>query len=527
MSAALDRRLSALAEAVELAAGRLEPGAVDTARAVVARAGRRLGLGVEETVVALAGPTGAGKSTLFNAIAGDELVTAGRRRPTTATATAAVWGDGAGPLLDWLEVPRRHRVSGAGLDGLVLLDLPDFDSVESAHRVEVDRVLELADLVVWIVDPQKYADASLHERYLRPLASHRGTMLVVLNQADLLDAEALSACRADMTRLLREDGLDGVPMLAASARTGDGLADLREALAKRVAAREAAVARLGADVERVAGELAAGCRGKAAGVARADRARLLAALEEAAGVPAVVSAVERAHRRRGALATGWPVIRWARRLRPDPLRRLHLAGRGDESQRTSLPGATGVQRAEVSAASRALAARAAEGLPDPWPALVRGAATGAEEELGDRLDRAVAGTPLPDRRPRWWSVFGVLQRALAAAAAVGALWLVALAVLGYLQLQDAVPTPDLAGFPVPTVLLLGGLLLGLLLGGLTRWANGIGARRRGRGAARRLRDGVSDVAEVGILAPVAAELEAFRALCSALAEARGERQRRQ
>jgi predicted GTPase len=481
---------------------------------------------VEETVVALAGPTGAGKSTLFNAVAGDELVTAGRRRPTTATATAAVWGDGAGPLLDWLEVPRRHRVSGDGLDGLVLLDLPDFDSVESAHRVEVDRVLELADLVVWIVDPQKYADASLHERYLRPLAGHRETMLVVLNQADLLDADALKACRADMTRLLREDGLDGVTMLAASARTGDGLTELLSALAKRVAAHEAAVARLGADVERAAAALDGACDGKAAGVAKADRGRLLAALEEAAGVPAVVSAVERAHRRRGVLATGWPLLRWARRLRPDPLRRLHLSGRGEEAQRTSLPGATGVQRAEVSAASRALAARAAEGLPDPWPGLVRGAATRDEDGLAERLDRAVAGTPLPDRRPRWWTVFGVLQRMLAVVAAVGALWLVALAGLGWLQLGDAVPTPDLEGFPVPTVLLLGGLLVGLLVGGLTRWANGIGARRRGRVAARRLRERVSGVAEEGILAPVAAELDAFGALCGAVAVARGERQRR-
>jgi hypothetical protein len=142
------------------------------------------------------------------------------------------------------------------------------------------------------------------------------------------------------------------------------------------------------------------------------------------------------------------------------------------------------------------------------------------------LDRAVAGTPLPDRRPRWWAVFGVLQRVLAVVAAVGALWLVGLAALGWLQLSDAVPTPDLEGFPVPTVLLLGGLLLGLLLGGVTRWANGIGARRRGRVAARRLRDRVSGVAEDGILAPVAAELDAHGALCGALAVARGERQRR-
>ena len=519
MSDGLDQRLAALADAVELADGRLEPEPVAAARAVVARAGRRLGLGVEETVVALAGPTGAGKSSLFNAVAGGELVTAGRRRPTTATATAAVWGDGAGPLLDWLEVPRRHRLSPDGLGGLVLLDLPDFDSVEAAHRLEVDRVLELADLVVWIVDPQKYADASLHDQYLRPLVGYRETMLVVLNQADLLDADALAACRRDLGRLLQEDGLGGVPVLAASAVAGDGTNQLREALAERVAAREAAVARLRADVETAARGLAASCGGTAKGVAKGDRTQLLAALEEAAGVPAVVRAVERAHRRQGSLATGWPLVRWARRLRPDPLRRLHLPERPDAAQRTSLPGATGVQRAEVSAAMRSLAARASEGLAEPWPALVRRAATGAEDALPERLDRAVAGTELPRRTPRWWSAFGLLQRALAVAAAVGALWLLALAALGYLQLQDAVPTPDLAGFPLPTVLLLGGLLLGGLLAGLTRWANGIGARRRGRRAAKALRENVEAVARDESLAPVRDELAAHDALCAALAAA--------
>ena len=66
----------------------------------------------------------------------------------------------------------------------MLLDLPDFDSVEAAHRVEVDRLVAVVDLLVWVVDPQKYADGSLHEHYLRPLAPHREPMLVVLNQAD-------------------------------------------------------------------------------------------------------------------------------------------------------------------------------------------------------------------------------------------------------------------------------------------------------------------------------------------------------
>jgi hypothetical protein len=517
----LDRRLTALAEATELADGRLDPEWVSAARGVVARAGKRLGLGVEATVVALAGPTGAGKSSLFNALAGAELVAAGRRRPTTGAATAALWGDSAGPLLDWLEVPRRHRLAGDGLGGLVLLDLPDFDSVEAAHRIESDRVLELADLMVWIVDPQKYADASLHEHYLRPLAGYRDTMLVVLNQADLLDSDVLATCRRDLERLLREDGLDGVPLLAASAVAADGVAALRAALADRVAAREAAVARLRADVDAAAAGLAAACGGRAHGVAKADRTRLLAALEEAAGVPAVVRAVERSHRREGSLATGWPLVRWARRLRPDPLRRLHLGDRADAAQRTSLPGATGVQRAEVSAASRALAARASDGLAEPWPALVRRAATRSEDELPDRLDRAVAGTELPRGRPRWWSAFGLVQRALVAVAAVGVLWLAALAGLGYLQLEDAVPTPDVEGLPLPTLLLAGGLLAGLLLAAITRWLNGIAARRRGRRAAKALRSRVEAVANEGILAPVGAELAAHDQLCAAVETARG------
>ena len=193
----LDARLAALAEAAELARGRLDDERVEAAEAVVARAGRRLGLGVEATVVALAGPTGAGKSTLFNALAGAELAPASHRRPTTSAPTAAVWGDVGDELLDWLEVARRHRLGGEP-DGLVLLDLPDFDSVELSHRVEVERVIALADLMVWVVDPQKYADGVLHEHYLRPFAEYRDVMVVVLNQADRLDAAGRAACVADL-----------------------------------------------------------------------------------------------------------------------------------------------------------------------------------------------------------------------------------------------------------------------------------------------------------------------------------------
>ena len=64
------------------------------------RAGERLGHGVEHTVVALAGATGSGKSSLFNALAGADLSTVGVRRPTTSVTSACAWGEDASALLD-------------------------------------------------------------------------------------------------------------------------------------------------------------------------------------------------------------------------------------------------------------------------------------------------------------------------------------------------------------------------------------------------------------------------------------------
>ena len=523
MSGALDARLAALGEATTLAEGRLDSAVVADAKAVTAKAGARLGLGLESTVVALAGPTGAGKSQLFNALTGAELAAVGRRRPTTSTGQAATWGDGADPLLDWLEIPRRHRLDGGELDGLVLLDLPDFDSVEEAHRLEVDRIVALADLVVWVVDPQKYADAALHDRYLRPLATHAAAMALVLNQSDLLLAPELATWRRDAERLLAEDGLRDVPLVVLSARTGDGLPGLRRLLATRVAAREAALARLSADVDAAARELGSSCGGRALGVQRDDRARLVASLEDAAGVPAVVRAVDGAHRRRGALATGWPFVRWLRRLRPDPLRRFRLPETPQPNVRTSLPPATDVQHAQVATAARRLADRASDGLAPPWPMLVRTAATAAEREMADRLDRAVAGADLQTRPPLWWKAANVLQRLLALAVAAGALWLLGLALLGYLRIDDVVPVPEFRDIPIPTWLLVGGAVAGILLAVLARIVNGFGARRRARAASSSLRKRVDEVAQELVVAPVEAELDAHSRLCAAVATAAGDR----
>jgi energy-coupling factor transporter ATP-binding protein EcfA2 len=526
-STALAERLAALDEVVALGRGRLDGSLVEDAARVAGKAGARLRLGAAHTVVALAGATGSGKSTLVNALAGAEVSQVGVRRPTTSTATAVVWGsDGAGELLDWLQIPRRHTAgehSPYAPDGLVLLDLPDFDSVRVEHRLEVDRLVELVDLLVWVLDPQKYADAALHDQYLRPLAGHSDVTLVVLNQSDRLDPDALSACLTDLTRLLAADGLPGVPVLAVSALTGAGLPALRAALTERASERRASVRRLEADLGRTANALRPACPGGTqSGIRKQDREALVDALTDAAGADTIAAAVDRAHRARAAAVTGWPFTRWLRRLRPDPMRRLRLPeGTPSEAVRTGLPGPSAVQRARVDTALRQLTDRATDGLPEPWPGVVRRTATDSTADLPDLLDRTVAGTDLgATRRPRWELPFGFLQAVLAVAAVAGLVWLLVLLGLDWLRFPDP-PLPHVGRVPVPTLLLIGGALAGLLLALLARRLAAIGGRRRARAARRRLRRRVEEVAQARVLAPVQDELSIHTRLCAAVTRLSG------
>jgi len=519
----LDQRIQALATVVRLGEGRLDAQALAEAHDVLTRSGERLLLSGEHTVVALAGATGSGKSSLFNALAGLDLSRVGVRRPTTGTALACVWGpDGAGPLLDWLDIPSRHQIqretvldadTQADLHGLVLLDLPDHDSTTAAHREEVDRLVRMVDLFVWVLDPQKYADAALHERYLRPLSAHAGVTVVLLNQADLLTPEDAERCRTDLERLLADDGLADVDVLLTSVPTGAGLAELRRVLVKQVQAKRAAGERLSADIDRAASSFAAGCSDVAeSGVGKRERKALIEALANSAGAPVVAEAVEKSHRYHAVVSTGWPVTRWVRRLRPDPLRRLHLA----RAARTSLPAPTPVQRSQVQAAVRRVADAASAGLPPPWVEAVRRASLSREAELPDALDAAVGRADLGVTfEPLWWRVVGWLQWLLVAVAIVGGAWLLALFGLGYLRLPDP-STPNVGEVPVPTLLFLGGIAAGLLVAVLCRLPAAVGGRRRRKRAQAKLQAAVAHAAEVYVLRPVEEEVARYREVCSAL-----------
>ena len=535
-SSDIGARVDGLDRAVRAARGRIDEAVVDDAGKVVERAAGRLTLSANHTVVALAGATGSGKSSTFNALTELELSAVGVRRPTTSWATACVWGrEGAEELLEWLGIPARHQVTrdsmlstgreDEALRGVVLLDLPDHDSTEVSHHLEVERLVQLADMLVWVLDPQKYADAAIHDRFLKPLASHRDVMLVVLNHIDTVPEDRRQGMLDDVRRLLEADGLAGVPVLPVSARHGWGIDELRDQIARRVAEKKATRSRLEADVKAAAQRLEeASGTGKTRTLSKERVAALDDAFAEAAGVPTVVKAVEDSTRLRANRATGWPVTAWFSRLKPDPLKRLHLdlgaAGKQlTGTSRTSVPRATGVQQARVDTEVRALADQVTEGMAPSWASAVRRASVSRLPDLTDRLDKAVGATDLgADRIPVWAGLVRILQWLLIIAAVAGGLWLAVLAFGSYARLPET-PTPEVGGFPVPTLMLLGGVGLGILLALVCRVLVSLTARSRARSADRRLRDAISSVSHELVVEPVQVELAAYTEVREGLAAA--------
>ena len=288
------------------------------------------------------------------------------------------------------------------------------------HREHVDRVLALVDAVIWVVDPEKYADAVLHERYLRPLAGHAEVMFVVLNQVDRLPGEAADLVLDDLRRLLDEDGIalgehgePGATVLALSALTGEGVGELRELLGQFVRERGAAARRIAADVDAGGRAAAAGVRPAGAASARAiGRARRRATSSRTGSPrrsarPRPGEAAERAWRGNAGRACGTPWLRlwrWyeAQRSAYPGLARPAAAAPADEESTARAAGGAG--RADGRR-------RGGAGLPAPWAQAVRESAVRGAEGLPEALDElaAAGGAAGPGGRrgprggrPRCW-----------------------------------------------------------------------------------------------------------------------------
>ncbi|WP_406149042.1 GTPase [Streptomyces sp. NBC_01012] len=536
-------RLDALRELVGLSRARLEGGTLAEAGRVLDEASARQRLSSRHTVVAIAGATGSGKSTLFNALAGVQISDTGLRRPTTSAPIACSWTDGAAGLLDRLAIPgrlRRRPVQGGtatdeALQGLVLVDLPDHDSAATGHREQVDRVLGLVDAVIWVVDPEKYADAALHERYLRPLAGHAEVSFVVLNQIDRLAGEAADLVLDDLRRLLDEDGMavgehgePGATVISLSALTGTGVGDLRELLGRFVQARTAATRRLSADVDAAAARLrpvyVADGR---PGLGERAREEFTDRLAEAVGAAAAGQAAEREWRRNAGRACGTP---WLRLWRWYESTRQLGGGLDLMAQVLAPPEEELTARQRVEQAVRKLANDAVDGLPTPWAQAVRETAVSGAKGLPEALDDlsrnaqagaggggrgpgvqgsgsgsagkaggAVGGRAARPPRPAWWPAAVLAQASMTLLQIFGGLWLLG-QIVGVLE----------PGLLTPALLMLAGVVGGPLVEWSCAAAARGPARRYGQEAERRLREAAAGCGRARVLDPVAAELARYR-----------------
>ncbi|MBG0832765.1 ABC transporter [Planomonospora sp. ID67723] len=535
----LGSRLAALARIVELGPGRADPRLLTEAGQLLLRAGDRLKLSSDHTVVALAGGTGSGKSSLFNSVSGLDLSPTGVRRPTTARTHACVWGlEGAGPLLDWLQIQWRHRFARASaldkgesrLHGLILLDLPDHDSIRAITDTEADRLIQVADLVVWVLDPQKYADASTHRRYVTELAGHDTVTIFVLNQADRLAPEELAECVADLEDLLRREGVENPVIVTTSATTGKGVDNLKAVLADTVARRRAAIQRLEADLDRLARRLAKiapaeDAPSPPASIDDARRIGLTDALCDAVGVPAVGEAMENVYGVRSAEWVGWPYTRWAAKLRPDPLNSLRLGDLRDEI-RGLTGGSVSAQPAEVDNAIQALADGLTTGMPEAWQDGVRDAARSRSAQLPRVLSEELTEVaPSLDRVPAWWRLLLAWQYLLVLLFVAGVIWAgtaLAYGVLGAGELPGGLAVfGEAASLPWVGLMVVSVLGLGVLTAVASRNVVVLGAANERDRLEREMRRRIGAIAEGMVIEPVDRELARYNEFRAAMRSVRG------
>ena len=523
MTAGLAPLTTALDAAID-ASARLD---LDTAAACVTRAmiEERGGYPGDLYVLAFAGGTGVGKSSLLNAYAGEEVSTAGVRRPTTSEPVAWVPAGTAAeiaPLLAWLgtSIVRERRT----IDGppVAIVDLPDLDSIEPGHAARVDAMLPRVDAVAWITDPEKYHDAVLHDAYLRRWMRRIGRQAIVVNKVDRLTLEDAERVRADLQARLQAEGLPRVPVLMTSATHGsDPLAGW---IAQGAAAKEIVAARLATAARAAIADLAraAGVDGPDAPLPIVDPDRRTAAVH--AATREILGAIDLIGLRCQAVAATQLAARPRGGGPVGIVRSLVSRGTG-QAERTADPEGYLRRWRERGSMTRAVGPvrdLVTDTLPVLPPTARPGLAALADpaaltERFGAAADRAASGPSGSFKSPTspWWAVIGVGQLAVTAALIVGVLWLVTLWASG-----GSVPTPTwdvpiLGAMPVPTILIVAGIAGWFLLGRLLAWhAARLGATWADRLGAE-IELGVGEVVRSTVEAPLAERDTARMALWEA------------
>jgi GTP-binding protein EngB required for normal cell division len=522
----LDERLARLRDAVEAARSiGLEEEAAE-ARAIARRIGRRSGFGGSVYVMALAGGTGVGKSSILNALAGSVVSEVRAVRPTTDRPVAWVAEARRAelePLLEWLKVETVVGHANRELADVAILDLPDVDSVRGEHRAMVDVLLPRIDAVTWVVDPEKYDDARVHA-YWRELAPHADRLRFVLNKADRLTAEEGSQITEDLRARLVADAIDRPVINVVSALDGFGIDRLRAELADAAHAKVIIAAKLEAD--RAAAAEALAC---AVGIdpAIGYAPMLTGERREEMVRTAIGGALTLVDPAGVAKQVGGAVMHRARVGGGSFLGRVialtgNLTGR---KRRQADPGAylddwrnRGALGRVLNPVREAMVEAAAAMPPESRGRVLDSlGAPSVERDLERVLDRATHAEATSIEVPGSvvWPVIGALQVVAGAVLLFAVAWLVTLFVAGGSVPVATLEVPILGPLPIPLALLTAALVVSAVLG----WLLGLHASWVGRRVARRISARVEQSVREAIVRDAFASLDRVEAARRTIAAA--------
>jgi GTPase len=163
-------------------------------------------------LVAIVGAPNAGKSTLVNALVGQKVAIVTPKAQTT-----------------------RTRLMGIAIEGeaqVLLVDTPGlFEPRRRLDRAMVAAVWEGAkdaDLIALVIDAAKGLARGVQD-IAGQLVERREPKIVILNKVDIARKEALLELAAALNERLHPEAIFMI-----SAATGDGVADLKQALAARM-----------------------------------------------------------------------------------------------------------------------------------------------------------------------------------------------------------------------------------------------------------------------------------------------------
>jgi GTP-binding protein EngB required for normal cell division len=490
----------------EAAAAAEDLGLADHARSagqLIERIDRRLGFPGGVYVLALAGGTGVGKSSVLNALAGESVSPARSLRPTTEKPLAWVADESTRelqPLFDWLEI---ENVVGHGrndLPGVAIIDLPDVDSVRVDHRATVDALLPRIDAVAWVVDPEKYDDERLHE-YLRRLAPHSERMRFIFNKADRLDSNQRRLLIDDFRRRLATAGIETASIVMVSAVDGTGVEALRVELTRAADAKAIVAGKLATDAATEVATIA-----RAAGLSPGsphspllttkDRDEATAqavdgalGLVDSEGVSRQMqeAVLHRARRQGGSLLARilslLSLLTGRKKRRADPAAYLV-----DWRRRGSLGHILNPVRAALVSAAGAVP-------PSSRPAILKSlGAEDVETAVTRALDRSTrqAANELAVPTSFLWPVVGFLQLLAGAVLLFAVAWYLTILFGPGGLLVSTVDLPYLGPVPMPLVLIAGSLALSLLLGFVVTFHAGWMGRRMGRKVGKRVAESVAE-----------------------------------